>query len=120
MRDASTGGPIPGAYIFCFGPTPGMSLSDVQGTYTLSNLTPGSYRVLAYKAGYVPQAKNCTVLEGSTTIVNFLLIKRRILVEDDLLALFIGLLEDEYNARIAYSIVSSIDDPYNIPIDNQL
>jgi thermitase len=49
------------------------ALTDALGTYTIDNVPPGSYEVVASKEGYQTSSLTVTVLAGSTTVANLCL-----------------------------------------------
>jgi thermitase len=50
-----------------------MTVTDVTGTYTIANVPPGTYQVVANKGGYHSSSVTVTVLAGSTVVANFFL-----------------------------------------------
>src|ERR1019366_7602884 len=65
VTDSVTGSPISGAGVSCTGCTP--TSTAVDGTYTLSNLTEGSYTVTFAANQYGSQSPNVSVSPGGTT-----------------------------------------------------
>lgn len=63
---------LPGASIYVEKLHTGVT-SDVNGFYTLANLTPGTYTVKVGYVGYAPQVMTVTVRAGSTLEKNFVL-----------------------------------------------
>ena len=45
--------------------------TDAAGTYTITNVPPGSYHVTASKSGYYSSSLAATVLSGTATVANF-------------------------------------------------
>ena len=54
-------------------PATSVALSDSTGTYLLSGIEPGEYKVRAARNGYVPAEKTAQVEAGSTATVDFAL-----------------------------------------------
>jgi thermitase len=50
-----------------------MTTTDATGKYAISNVPPGTYQVIASKAGYYSFSSSVTVVAGSTTVANFAL-----------------------------------------------
>ncbi|NGX37541.1 MAG: Bacillopeptidase F [Chlamydiae bacterium] len=75
VSDACTGNPISGAIAIASqsGTLLSFGVSDPNGIYTLSNLTPGSYTVALLKANFVPRSAPATVIASATTTLNFIL-----------------------------------------------
>lgn len=75
VTDAVTTNPIPGATIQVFrGVIPiASALTDSSGNYTIGNLAPDSYTVLASASGYQSDSKGAIVSSGVTTTVDFAL-----------------------------------------------
>src|SRR6478736_5316044 len=51
-------------------PTKG-TLSEQNGNYSISNLTPGNYTIVISRVGLADQEKNATVTAKETTMLNF-------------------------------------------------
>lgn len=69
--DASTGEPLPGANVFLEGTTLGTS-TDVSGEYTIFEVPPGTYTVVASFVGYATvRQENVQVIAGITTRLDF-------------------------------------------------
>ncbi|MDQ7041407.1 MAG: TonB-dependent receptor [Rhodothermus sp.] len=69
--DASTGEPLPGANVFLEGTTLGTS-TDVNGGYTIFEIPPGTYTVVASFVGYVTvRQENVQIIAGITTRLDF-------------------------------------------------
>jgi thermitase len=68
ITDAKNGSAIPGAQVSDGSRT---ALTDALGTYTINNVPPGSYQVVASKAGYESVTSSATVVSGGTALVNF-------------------------------------------------
>jgi len=69
--DASTGEPLPGANVFLEGTTLGTS-TDVNGEYTIFEIPPGTYTVVASFVGYVTvRQENVQIIAGITTRLDF-------------------------------------------------
>ncbi len=75
VTDASTksGGAIAGATVDCG--TGGAATTASDGSYTISNVTPGSYSCTATATGYRSKRQSVTVSSGATTTANFALRK---------------------------------------------
>lgn len=66
LRDNS-GAPITGAHITLVGPGRYATDSDAKGSFTISNVTPGIYRLDAIKAGYTSASEpDLAVVSGQT------------------------------------------------------
>lgn len=72
VRDANQN-PISTANIVWNGASSGQTAADVNGAYTISGLTPGTYIVTASKVSFQPTQKPVLVIEG-TTIADFELV----------------------------------------------
>jgi thermitase len=68
--DAKDGSPIVGAAVSDGNRT---ALTDALGSYTIGNVPPGSYQVVASKEGYETSSSTVSVLQGTTAIANFCL-----------------------------------------------
>lgn len=69
--DASTGEPLPGANVFLEGTTLGTS-TVVDGQYTIFEIPPGTYTVVASFVGYVTvRQENVQIIAGITTRLDF-------------------------------------------------
>jgi uncharacterized membrane protein len=68
ITDAEDGSPIAGATVT---DGTGTVLTDGAGQYTIGDVLPGSYQVVASKAGYESPSLTVTVLEGNTAVANF-------------------------------------------------
>jgi len=68
VTDAEDGSAIWGAQV-----SDGIStvLTDATGQYTINDVPPGSYQVVASKAGYENSSSTVAVLAGSTAVANF-------------------------------------------------
>jgi hypothetical protein len=65
-------GPIEGAIITAEGPETRLDTTDVNGYYSMTNLTAGDYDVTAEAAGYYDQTiEDVTVTAGMTTVQDF-------------------------------------------------
>lgn len=64
---------IAGATVNCG--TAGSATTATNGTYTISNVTPGTYTCTASKTGYQSKSASVTVNSGATTTANFALRK---------------------------------------------
>lgn len=63
----NSGAPITGAHITLAGPARYATESDAKGSFTISNVTPGIYRLDAAKAGYTAASEpDLTVFAGQT------------------------------------------------------
>ena len=68
VNDAKTGLAISGAQVSDGTNT---ALTDAAGKYTIDNVSPGSYQVVASKEGYETSSLAVNVLSGSTAVANF-------------------------------------------------
>jgi thermitase len=68
ITDATDGAPAVGATVSDGSRT---ALTDALGSYTIDNVPPGSYQVVASKDCYQSSLLTVTVLSGSTTVANF-------------------------------------------------
>jgi hypothetical protein len=68
VTDVEDGAAISGAQV-----TDGVriALTDVDGMYTIDDVIPGSYQVVASKEGYQTSSLTVTVLEGDTAVADF-------------------------------------------------
>jgi thermitase len=68
VTDAKDGSPIGGAQV-----SDGIRtvLTDAAGKYTISNVPPESYQVVASKEGYQTSSSTASVLQGTTAVANF-------------------------------------------------
>jgi subtilisin family serine protease/uncharacterized membrane protein len=68
VTDAKDGSPIGGAQV-----SDGIRtvLTDAAGKYTISNVPPGTYQVVASKEGYETSFSAVGVLQGTTAVANF-------------------------------------------------
>jgi thermitase len=68
VTDAGDGSPVAGATV-----TDGTRtvLTDATGQYTISDVPPGTYEVVAGKEGYESSSLTVTVLEEATTVADF-------------------------------------------------
>ncbi len=75
VTDASTksGGAIAGATVDCG--TAGSAKTATDGSYTITDVTPGSYSCTASATGYRSKRQSVTVSSGATTTANFALRK---------------------------------------------
>ncbi len=75
VTDAVTTNPIPDATVAVFQGTTliDSALTDVNGNYTIPDLAPGNYTVLAIANGYQSAFSSETVVAGMTTTANFAL-----------------------------------------------
>jgi hypothetical protein len=71
VTDTTTGSAIPGATV-----TDGIrsTTTDSNGDYTISDVPPGTYTVIASANGYVSASQLVTLNEGSTATANFALV----------------------------------------------
>lgn len=73
---ASSGAPIAGAQIVVSGPSSRATTSDAHGSFSISQLPPGIYRVDVNKGGYAPASVDNVVLAiGETVPVSVTLIR---------------------------------------------
>jgi thermitase len=68
VTNAKDGSPIVGAAVTDGNAT---ALTDALGTYTIANVSPGTYQVVASKAGYQSSSLTVIVLSGATAVANF-------------------------------------------------
>jgi len=68
VTDAKDGSPISGAQVSDGSRT---ALSDTAGKYTINDVPPGSYQLVASKEGYEDSSLTVNVLSGSTAVANF-------------------------------------------------
>ncbi len=75
VTDAATTNPIPDATIAVFQERTFIdsAITDINGDYTIPDLAPGDYTVLAIKEGYQSAFSQKTVIAGMTTIADFAL-----------------------------------------------
>lgn len=75
VTDALTTNPIPSATVRIFQGTTfiAFDLTDVNGSYSIPDLAPGNYFVVASADGYQTKVSAKTVITGLTTIANFAL-----------------------------------------------
>jgi thermitase len=68
VTDAKDGSAISGAQV-----SDGITtaLTDAAGSYTIDNVSPGSYQVVASKEGYQTSSLTVSVLSGTTAVANF-------------------------------------------------
>jgi uncharacterized membrane protein len=68
VTDAKDGSAISGAQV-----TDGTrtATTDATGKYTIANVLPGTYQVVASKEGYETSSSTVSVLQGATAIANF-------------------------------------------------
>lgn len=69
VREDSTGRPLPGAEV-TFDSLPRMTLSDVEGRYTLRDVPAGNHRVHVRLLGYRAVDVDALLTVGSATVVN--------------------------------------------------
>src|SRR5699024_717397 len=74
--NAETGEPMPGVSVFLEGTTKG-DATDLKGKFKITDVVPGQYTLIARFVGYKDYTKKITVLEGSTTKVNFKLVPKK-------------------------------------------
>ncbi|MBU1345239.1 MAG: T9SS type A sorting domain-containing protein, partial [Proteobacteria bacterium] len=69
--------PLPNTWVIAIGRSFGLDITNNQGKYTMGNLIPGRYWVIAIKCGYIPEIK-ITPIHSSPppNILNFELKKR--------------------------------------------
>lgn len=77
VTDALSSLPINGAsiYVFQTGTFIASQTTNVFGTYTISDLAPGTYTILVIASGFQGQVKGAQVTSGMTITVNFALIQ---------------------------------------------
>lgn len=73
VTDSSTGNPIPGASIQVFKDLTVIVsvLTDPNGTYSVTDISPGNYSVVANATNHQTKALGAIVLSNATTTVNF-------------------------------------------------
>jgi Carboxypeptidase regulatory-like domain len=75
VSDSVTSALISGASVSCTGPPScTATTTDSNGTYTLNNLTEGSYQVMVSKTGYASQTATVVVGPGGTPTQDFALV----------------------------------------------
>ena len=70
VKDSSTGLSIPGARVEVRG-TSLSALTDTLGRYTIPDVPPGTFEVVASKEGYVASSRSVKVQRKSTVTLNF-------------------------------------------------
>jgi subtilisin family serine protease/protocatechuate 3,4-dioxygenase beta subunit len=68
ITNAKDGSPIVGATV---SDGNGTALTDALGSYTIGNVTPGTYQVTASKLGYQSSYLTVSVVSGTTALANF-------------------------------------------------
>lgn len=68
VTNVATGGALSGATVSYSG---GSTTTSSTGTYTLSNVTAGTYKVTASRTGFLARSSNVTVNPNATTTANF-------------------------------------------------
>jgi uncharacterized membrane protein len=68
VTNAKDGSPIVGATV---SDGNGTALTDALGSYTIGNVTPGTYQVTASKLGYQSSSWTVGVLQGAIAVANF-------------------------------------------------
>lgn len=71
VTDQSNGAALQGATVSCG--TAGSATTASDGTYSIGNVTPGSYTCTASRSGYRNKNQNVTVTSGQTSTANFAL-----------------------------------------------
>jgi subtilisin family serine protease len=74
VTEAEEGSAIAGATVVVESTTPPEATTDENGDYTINNVPVGNYTVTASAIGYIEQSKPAEVLQGQTTVVDFVLI----------------------------------------------
>ncbi len=69
VRDAQTGDALPGATVLLVGTSLGAS-TDLNGSYSIVNVPPGSYRIRSTYVGYKEETKTVQVKEGENLTVD--------------------------------------------------
>lgn len=72
VTDSVTGSAVAGAGITT-NPTSGASTTDANGNYTIGNVPPANYAVIASKIGYCSNSRSMTVTAGNTSTANIAL-----------------------------------------------
>ena len=73
--------PLPGATVLIVSGPPHQdiaALTDANGQYSLYDLLPGIYDVMANAEGYQQSTQKCRIAQGQTTILNFNLFPQEI------------------------------------------
>ncbi len=73
VTDAITRTPLDQASVHVDGASSGAVTTVSDGGYTIHNIPPGTYRIIARRVGYTPLTKTTTVTTDSATIVDFAL-----------------------------------------------
>ncbi|MFH5882714.1 SusC/RagA family TonB-linked outer membrane protein [Halalkalibaculum sp. DA3122] len=79
--DGNSGETLPGANVSIQGTQTGAS-TDANGEYTISDVDPGSYTLVATFIGYQQATQEITVVSGETTEVNFELVQSAVDMEE--------------------------------------
>ena len=75
VTEKGSGAPIPNAQIEAIGPGRGTAVAGSDGSFTISNLSAGTYAVTARRVGRAPgRAENISVRAGAATTVDFALV----------------------------------------------
>ncbi len=77
--DAQNGKPLPGAVILLQGQ--GTAKTDIDGNYSIANLTPGNYRMSVNRSGFSEQAKTTNIRGGNATREDFSLKKESVRID---------------------------------------
>lgn len=77
---SETGGTLPGATVRLDGTTRG-DVTGLDGTYAITGLAPGTYRLVATFVGYAAAVREVTVAAGETGTANFTLAERALFLE---------------------------------------
>ncbi|RME01219.1 MAG: TonB-dependent receptor, partial [Calditrichaeota bacterium] len=80
VKDASTGEVLPGANVLIVGTSLG-SAADATGSYVISNVPPGSYKVKASFIGYEEVTQTVNVSASEVTTVDFELQPQALVME---------------------------------------
>ena len=75
VTEKGSGAPIPNAQIEAIGPGRAAAVAGSDGSYTISNLSAGTYVVIARRVGRAPgRAESIAVRAGAATTVDFALV----------------------------------------------
>jgi hypothetical protein len=74
VRRAGTNAAIPAATVICG--TGHAARTAADGSYTTSDLAPGTHRCTASANRYAPSTRTMTVASGETTTADFTLVRR--------------------------------------------
>lgn len=70
VKDSETGKPLPGANVILVGTSLGAA-TNIDGSYTIQNVTPGSYKIRVSYIGYKNAEDGISIIENRTLEQNF-------------------------------------------------